>query len=116
MTTAIIPADLALSHLRADAGTEDALIDLYLGAAVEHAEQFLNRRLYATTDDMAEAVLAGTAGDDPIIVNNAIRAAILLILGKLYANREDVVVGATVSQLPDGAEHLLQPYRVGLGV
>ncbi|WP_186137960.1 head-tail connector protein [Burkholderia gladioli] len=116
--TPIVSTDQALAHLRADAGAEDALIELYLGAAVQAAEDFLDRKMYATADDMAAAVLAGTAGDDPIVANDAMRAAILLILGKLYAYREDVVAGTSTSvmSLPGGATTLLFPYRSGLGV
>ena len=49
---------------------------------------------------------------DGIVVNDQIKAAVLLTVGHLYANREDVVVGASVSALPNGADHLLQPYKV----
>jgi len=116
--TPIISQDQSLAHLRVDAGTDDAMIALYVSAAVQSASNFMNRQVYATADDMAAAVLAGTAGDDPIIADDAIRAAILLILGKLYSNREDVVTGTgrTVQLLPDGSRYLLQPYRVGMGV
>ncbi|WP_352338277.1 head-tail connector protein [Psychrobacter sp. 16-MNA-CIBAN-0192] len=47
-----------------------------------------------------------------IATNKAIEIAILLILGTLYEHREDVVVGASVAQLPQAAEHRLQPYRI----
>lgn len=47
----------------------------------------------------------------------AIKAAILLHLGRLYANREDVIVGTSAVKLPIGhAEYLLRPYRVHLGM
>jgi hypothetical protein len=49
---------------------------------------------------------------DGIVVNDQIKAAVLLTVGHLYANREDVVVGASVSALPHGADCLLQPYKV----
>lgn len=51
-----------------------------------------------------------------IVVTSTIKAAILLICGSLYANRENDVVGASVAQLPTGAFSLLQPYRVGMGI
>lgn len=51
-----------------------------------------------------------------IVVNDLIRAGMLLILGHLHEQREDSVVGASVAELPMGSRHLLQPYRVGLGV
>lgn len=49
---------------------------------------------------------------DGIVVNESIKAAVLLTVGHLYANREDVVVGASVAALPNGADYLLQPYKV----
>lgn len=96
-------------HLRVDDSAEDELIDLYVTAAEEFAMQFIGRAIYANT--LAQG--ADTAG---IVINPAIQAALLLIVGKLYACREDAVVGVSVTQLPNGAEYLLMPYRVGLGV
>jgi hypothetical protein len=49
---------------------------------------------------------------DGMVVNEAIKAAVLLIVGSLYAQREDVVVGVSVAKLPNGAEWLLAPYKV----
>ena len=42
----------------------------------------------------------------------AIRSAILLIVGNLYANRESVVTGTIVSKMPMSAEFLLSPFRL----
>lgn len=116
--TDLVSMETALAHVRQDAGVEDDLIAIYLQAAITAAANFCNRQFFANADDMAAAVLAGTAGDDPTVINDAIVAAILLILGKLYSNREDVVTGTgrTVQKLPDGSQYLLQPYRVGMGV
>lgn len=49
---------------------------------------------------------------DGIVVNDTIKAAVLLGVGHLYANREDVVIGASVAALPNGADFLLQLYKV----
>ncbi|WJF92177.1 head-tail connector protein [Paraburkholderia bonniea] len=116
--TPVIPTAQALAHLREDAGVADELIALYVNAAVQSASDYLGRKIYANADDMAAAVVAGTAGDDPLVGNDAVRAAILLILGKLYAFREEVVAGtsSSVMVLPCGSTQLLFPYRVGLGV
>lgn len=96
-------------HLRVDGTDEDALIGVYALAAEESAMQFLGRTVYAdATEQGADAT--------GIVINAAITAALLLIAGHLYANREDVVSGVSVAQLPSGAQHLLQPYRVGMGV
>ena len=50
--------------------------------------------------------------NDGIVINDAITAAVLLTLGTLYAQREDAVIGLSVSQLPSGADALLQPFKV----
>jgi hypothetical protein len=42
----------------------------------------------------------------------AIKAAILLILGTLYDNESDQIVGRSVSELSLTVEKLLQPWRV----
>jgi len=45
----------------------------------------------------------------------AIRAAMLLMLGHLYANRESVAAG-TIVEVPLGVEALLRPLRIRLGM
>ena len=79
----------------------------------------------ALADETSKAASIQTAGNgllrakvahrqamDGMVVNEAIKAAVLLIVGHLYANREDVVAGVSVAQMPNGAEWLLQPYKV----
>ena len=79
----------------------------------------------ALADETAKAASIQTAGNgllrakvahrqamDGMVVNEAIKAAVLLIVGSLYTQREDVVVGVSVAQLPNGAEWLLAPYKV----
>lgn len=111
----LVTIEQARQHCRVDSD-DDQMLTLYAGAAEDAAQEFLNRRVYEDEDALAAAVLAGTAGCDPIVVNDAIRAAMLLTLGHLYANRENVVVGSAVSEMKEGTRSLLWPYRVGLGV
>lgn len=61
----------------------------------------------------AQAVAVETRAG--IVVNAAITAGVLLILGHLFENRQDVQAGVTVVQVPMGSQYLLMPYRVGLG-
>ncbi len=49
---------------------------------------------------------------DGIVADDIIKSAVLLIVGHLYENREDVVAGQALSKLPNGAEWLLAPYKV----
>lgn len=60
--------------------------------------------------------VTGYATGSPDMFPETIRRAILLIVGHLYENREQVVVGASVAELPMGVLFLLQPYRLKMGV
>ena len=51
-----------------------------------------------------------------IVINPSIEIGILMILGHLYANREDVVVGLGAAEIPKSSKAFLDPYRVDLGV
>lgn len=44
-------------------------------------------------------------------VPQAIKQSILLIIGHLYANRENSIAGVMISDIPFGAEWLIYPYR-----
>lgn len=101
------------NHLRIDQGED---VSVYAIAAETFAQQFLNRKVYEDADAMAAAVLDGLAGDDPMVADDLIRAAVLLMAGHLYANREDVVAGVSVAEMPMGSLYLLQPYRRQMGV
>lgn len=111
----VIDLEVAMLHCRAEEADRSDVL-LKLEAAEEAAMGYLNRNFYADADAMAAAVLDGTAGDEPMIINKVITAACLLILGNLYANREDNVVGASVADLPQGSRSLMQPHRVSMGV
>lgn len=113
----LLTPDRAREHLRADDPADDADLQLKINAAELLAQEYAGRRIYETQADMDAALAAGTAGDTPpMVVTDLVRAAMLLIVGHLYANREDVVTGATAVELPHGARALLAPYRKGLGV
>ena len=113
----LTPIEIALKHLRVDADDDEAdLIGLYLAAAEDAALSFMNRQVFADADAMTAATQAGSGGEYPIVVTAAMQAAILLILGQLYENRENAVIGVTAMELPNGAFALLQPYRMNLGV
>lgn len=109
----LVTIEQAHEHLRTD---PDEQIEIYLRAAELYAQEFLCRKVYPTIEAMSEAIEDGSAGDDPMVINDLIRAAILLIVGHLYTNREQDVVGVSVAELKMGALALLQPYRKGMGV
>lgn len=111
----VISTDDALRHLRAE-DEDRADVEQMLAAAEDSAAQFLNRRFYADAAALDAAVLSGSAGSKPILINPSIRAACLLILGNLYSNREDTLVGDEFSSMPAGSRSLLTPYRIGWGI
>lgn len=93
----------ACSHLRVDGDDENELIMGLVSAAYKAVEGRIFRRIYAEADEIPE-------GDtDSIVADDAINAAVLLIVGHLFANREDVVL-TQASALPMGSEFLLTPY------
>lgn len=107
---ALVELDIARQHCKADSD-DDAVLQVYLGAAQQHARTFLNRALYETQEQLDEAVSNGTAGPSPMVANDAIRNAILLLCGHWYAHREDEVTGTITQKIHTGAHELLLPYR-----
>jgi uncharacterized phiE125 gp8 family phage protein len=62
---------------------------------------------------------APTTDSPPDLVANIpynIKAGIKLILGNLYENREDNVVGTVVNRVPNGAEYLLRRHKFDLSM
>lgn len=102
----VLTLEDAKLHLRLETGdtAEDAQLQDLIDAAVDYASQFLNRPIPWAGDDGTEIPLPAS-----------VRAAILLILGDLYENREGQIVGTIRADNP-AVERLLHFYRVGLGV
>lgn len=59
---------------------------------------------------------AGYHIGSPDTVPEPIRSAIKLLVGHLFENREQSVIGTIVSELPMGVLFMLQPYRRRMGV
>jgi len=110
----LVTVEQVRAHCRADPD-DDEMLKVYTEAAEQQVQDFLNRRVYVDAEGLAAAVLAGVAGDDPMLVNPVVRAAVLLLTAHLYRNREAVTV-ETARELPLGVTQLLFPHRVGLGV
>lgn len=117
MAQPLLTFDQALAHLRCEPDQVDASdLALKMSAAEQLACEHMGRSIYATPADLAAAVLDGTAGTGPMVCTDLMRAAMLLILGHLWANREDVVTGTTSTALDQGSRALLATYRSGMGV
>lgn len=84
------------AHLRVTHDHEDLLILGYVEAAIESAEAFTNRD-YSSGE--AEEMSA------------AAKAAVLLMVGHLYENRQSVVTGTIATEIPMAARYLLWPLR-----
>jgi uncharacterized phiE125 gp8 family phage protein len=84
------------------------------GSLVRFADDYDYPAVYDGRDDGVQVAVTAGYGDDGADVPAAIRAAILLMVGHLYQNREAVASGVTM-QLPLGVQALIAPYRrVGL--
>ena len=95
-------------HLRVDSNTEDTLIQIYLNASEKSISNYLARTLYATS-----------AGSDTtgLVVDDAVKSAILLQTATIYENREPAEVAQVQGlQIPNVIKWLLDPYRLGMGV
>lgn len=99
----------AKAHLRVDSTDEDTLIQLYLNAAEKAAANQLNRNLYASSVG---------SDTDGLVMTDAVKAAVLLLVGHWYDNREAVtaVQGTNIKELPLAFTWLLDQERIGMGV
>ena len=100
----VLTLDEIKAHLRLDGSEDDAQLTLLSEAAEDYAAQYLGRSL-PWLDDLGA----------PVAVPASIRAALLLVIGDLYENREGAFVGVSRVDNPT-VERLLHFYRVGLGV
>lgn len=91
-------------HLRVDHTEDDALITNLIAVAYQTIEGRIFRKVYADSGAIPTDDLTGIA------TTESINAAALLIVGHLYANREDVITGATSMAMPMGSEFLITPY------
>jgi hypothetical protein len=83
----------AKKHLRVEFDDDNDLIQGLIVAAREYAEGFLNR------------VFVAADAEDPPVVKQTWKQAMLLMIGHWYEHRE--AAGASLQQAPLGAEALL---------
>lgn len=100
----------AKKHLRVEIHDDDEYIALLIDAAEQWAAEFLNRPL-------SDLLLSGGVSPPSLDgeLQPAVKMGVLVIVGDLYENREQIVTGASVAS-NSLWERILYPYRVGLGV
>lgn len=64
---------------------------------------------YERANSVEVEFVVGSAASD---VEDAIKQAMYIVIGRYYENRQDVVTGTIASELPLMVEHLLTPYRL----
>lgn len=96
----------AKSHLRILHEDEDSQIELYTAAAESIVSEYLDRVVLPTGETLPE--------DDVYAMNitPAITAAVLLLVGDLYENREADPDATGNAVLPKAVRALLAPWRV----
>jgi uncharacterized phage protein (predicted DNA packaging) len=91
----LLPIELIRKHLRLDYEDEDDLITLYAESALAWALWFCDNPKLVEVDDFPASF----------------KAALLLLIGHSYANREAVVIGTITAEVPMAVESLLWSSR-----
>lgn len=102
----LLDIDLVKKHLRVDAAEEDTIIAAYQAAAENIIVEYLDRDVYAVGDSPTSTDLYA------MTLEPSITAAILLLIGDLYANRETDPKIPGDAVLPRPVRALLAPWRV----
>lgn len=91
----LLPIELIRKHLRLDYEDEDDLIALYAESALAWALWFCDNPKLSEVEDFPASF----------------KAALLLLIGHSYANREAVVIGTITAEVPMAVESLLWSSR-----
>ncbi|MEX2990333.1 head-tail connector protein [Serratia fonticola] len=105
----MIDKELVKQHCRIepDFTGDDTLIETYTKAATRYVETWTRRKLYKSADD------EGYADDeDSLLLGDDVVAAVLLLIGHWYSNRETVTTDGNPAEVPFATTALLQPYRI----
>ena len=94
-------------RIEPDFTDDDSLLTLYIGAASRYVETWTRRKMYESETSEGYA-------DDPdsILPGDDVKAAMLLLIGHWYENRETVSLGQAATDIPFTVESLLQPYKI----
>ncbi|EFE8216079.1 head-tail connector protein [Enterobacter ludwigii] len=105
----MLDQNVVKQHCRIDTDFtgDDDLLKIYTGAAAQYVQTWTRRTLYKD-----ESSPGYTEDPDSILLKDDVKAAMLLLIGHWYANREAVNIGNITSDVPFAVEALLQPYRI----
>lgn len=107
-----ISLESARRHLRlGDYQGDDEVVLEKLAIAIAVAEDYTNRPIKQIEKMSASGEMV-KVGYDKNSLPGGIKGGVLLILGMLYDNESDVVIGRITSQLPWSAKMMLKPHRV----
>lgn len=95
-------------------GANTTLTDAQLDNVAEPAILYppVNGSFPVTNGAINNVVIEYTAGYDVADMPKSIKQACLLIIGHLYQNREEVVVGRIASEIPQAADFLTSNYSL----
>ena len=109
--------DAAIAAVPAVLGAAGVTFAAAIAAAATFADPVVRRAaLYFADSQYAAAQNVSRETYGGVVLDELIGAAILLILGHLFENRETVVIGVTAVEIPLGARALIQSYRIDMGV
>lgn len=103
----MVTLELVKMHLRleADDFSEDAYLTHLISCALDAFVVFTNRALIA-----ADANLPNPVGNT-MRITSSVKQGVLLLIGQWYVNREAVVIGVSVEDMPMATKSLWTPYR-----
>lgn len=109
----MLELDIIKQHVRLepDIVEDDTLLDTYSNAARRLVENQTVRTLYATAAEIPKDSEGNVTDEHALVLDDDITTAMLLIIGHWYANRESVVIGVSVAELPMAVHALISPYR-----
>lgn len=102
----LLDLSLVKKHLRVDSNDEDILIAAYQAAAETSVSEYLDRVIYNDGDSPEPT------DEYAMVIGPPITAAILLLIGDLYAVREPDPKLDGNAVFPRAVRALLAPYRV----
>lgn len=103
----MIDLDLVKMHLRIDGNGEDNYLSLLISTARKYSEQYCDRKIYKTLEELAADPDSGKL---PILVDETIEQAELMLIGHWYATRE-TVEAVNMTEVPMATTVMLDMHR-----